>query len=146
MSDFISQYQKHFKSVLQKLVSDRDPRLLQTNGRCCALEAPEINFEHYRCRGAPRREANTLLAWQIRSISPSYRPSQHFPSPPMLSIPATISQRTFARNWGNSAFNPLNGYAICNLWAYFLSVKQQKKVCFLLFWIGIWNFILFAEI
>lgn len=37
-------------------------RLLRANGRCCALEAAEINFEHYRCRGAPRREANTLLA------------------------------------------------------------------------------------
>lgn len=31
----------------------------------------EINFEYYRCRGAPRREASTLLVWQIRSASPS---------------------------------------------------------------------------
>lgn len=32
----------------------------------------EINFEYYRCRGAPRWEASTLLVWQIRSVSPSF--------------------------------------------------------------------------
>lgn len=48
-----------FKSVLRLQTGHR---LLRTNGRCCVLEAAEINFEHYRCRGAPRREANTLLA------------------------------------------------------------------------------------
>lgn len=32
----------------------------------------EINFEYYRCRGAPLWEASTLLVWQIRSVSPSF--------------------------------------------------------------------------
>lgn len=58
---FSQRSRKRFSGVLARRNLVR-ARLLRANGRCCALEEAEINFEHYRCRGAPRREANTLLA------------------------------------------------------------------------------------